>query len=202
MIGGASRTLGAYVLPGNNYHVYDYALFWGSIRADAARRLAAWRRDDLTAAARFRRGLAASGRLAGSTSAPRRSASPPATPAGASPRPPRPSAGPNSPPTLQRLTAFIARHSHRRPGRRPAAQPGRQRLARAPSRSALLPATSLPLELPILLWDERWSTVAVERTMIEADMSRAKRAEKIDAHAAAHILQARSTRWPICRAER
>jgi putative Holliday junction resolvase len=45
------------------------------------------------------------------------------------------------------------------------------------------------LDLPILLWDERWSTVAVERTMIEADMSRARRAEKIDAHAAAHILQ-------------
>ena len=32
---------------------------------------------------------------------------------------------------------------------------------------------------PILLWDERWSTVAVERTMIEQDMSRAKRAERI-----------------------
>jgi putative Holliday junction resolvase len=47
-----------------------------------------------------------------------------------------------------------------------------------------------PLGLPVLLWDERWSTVAVERTMIEADMSRARRAEKIDAHAAAHILQA------------
>ena len=46
-----------------------------------------------------------------------------------------------------------------------------------------------PLDLPILLWDERWSTVAVERAMIEADMSRAKRAEKVDAHAAAHILQ-------------
>jgi len=46
-----------------------------------------------------------------------------------------------------------------------------------------------PLTLPILLWDERWSTVAVERAMIEADMSRAKRAEKVDAHAAAHILQ-------------
>lgn len=46
-----------------------------------------------------------------------------------------------------------------------------------------------PLELPVLLWDERWSTVAVERAMIEADMSRARRAEKIDAHAAAHILQ-------------
>jgi putative Holliday junction resolvase len=46
-----------------------------------------------------------------------------------------------------------------------------------------------PLVLPILLWDERWSTVAVERAMIEADMSRARRAEKVDAHAAAHILQ-------------
>ena len=46
-----------------------------------------------------------------------------------------------------------------------------------------------PLDLPILMWDERWSTVAVERAMIEADMSRAKRAQKVDAHAAAHILQ-------------
>ena len=46
-----------------------------------------------------------------------------------------------------------------------------------------------PLDLPILLWDERWSTVAVERAMIEADLSRAKRAERVDAHAAAHILQ-------------
>jgi hypothetical protein len=42
-IDGAIPKLGPYVLPGNNYHVYDYALFWGSIRADAARRLAAWR---------------------------------------------------------------------------------------------------------------------------------------------------------------
>ena len=46
-----------------------------------------------------------------------------------------------------------------------------------------------PLELPILLWDERWSTQAVERAMIEADVSRARRAEKVDALAAAHILQ-------------
>ena len=46
-----------------------------------------------------------------------------------------------------------------------------------------------PLSLPILLWDERWSTVAVERAMIAADMSRAKRATKVDAHTAAHILQ-------------
>jgi putative Holliday junction resolvase len=46
-----------------------------------------------------------------------------------------------------------------------------------------------PLDLPLLLWDERWSTQAVERAMIAADVSRAKRAEKVDALAAAHILQ-------------
>lgn len=43
--------------------------------------------------------------------------------------------------------------------------------------------------LPILLWDERWSTLAVERMMIAADVSRAKRAERIDSAAAAYILQ-------------
>lgn len=46
-----------------------------------------------------------------------------------------------------------------------------------------------PANLPLLLWDERWSTQAVERAMISADVSRAKRAEKVDALAAAHILQ-------------
>lgn len=46
-----------------------------------------------------------------------------------------------------------------------------------------------PLGLPILLWDERWSTVAVERAMIAADLSRAKRAERVDNAAAAYILQ-------------
>ncbi|MEN3971564.1 Holliday junction resolvase RuvX [Sphingomicrobium sp. XHP0235] len=46
-----------------------------------------------------------------------------------------------------------------------------------------------PLQLPILLWDERWSTMAVERAMIDADVSRARRADKVDAMAAAHILQ-------------
>ena len=45
------------------------------------------------------------------------------------------------------------------------------------------------LALPVLLWDERWSTVAAERAMLAQDMSRAKRAERIDSHAAAHILQ-------------
>lgn len=45
------------------------------------------------------------------------------------------------------------------------------------------------LELPILLWDERWSTQAAEAAMIGQDMSRAKRAAAIDSHAAAVILQ-------------
>ncbi len=43
--------------------------------------------------------------------------------------------------------------------------------------------------LPIFLWDERWSTVAVERQMIAEDLSRAKRAERVDKLAAAYILQ-------------
>lgn len=47
-----------------------------------------------------------------------------------------------------------------------------------------------PLGLPILLWDERWSTASAERSMIDQDMSRARRGERIDAHAAAVILQA------------
>jgi len=47
-----------------------------------------------------------------------------------------------------------------------------------------------PLALPVLLWDERWSTASAERAMIDQDMSRAKRAERIDSHAAAVILQA------------
>ncbi|MEX6725510.1 Holliday junction resolvase RuvX [Parapedomonas caeni] len=45
------------------------------------------------------------------------------------------------------------------------------------------------LGLPILLWDERWSTAAVTRAMIEADLSRAKRADRVDRAAAGFILQ-------------
>lgn len=44
-------------------------------------------------------------------------------------------------------------------------------------------------ELAIGLWDERLSTVAVERELIDMDMSRAKRAKVIDEHAAIFILQ-------------
>lgn len=45
------------------------------------------------------------------------------------------------------------------------------------------------LGLPLLLWDERWSTQAVERAMIAEDLSRKTRAERVDRLAAAYILQ-------------
>ena len=44
-------------------------------------------------------------------------------------------------------------------------------------------------ELPIALWDERLSTAAVERELITANVTRARRARVIDQHAAAFILQ-------------
>jgi putative holliday junction resolvase len=44
-------------------------------------------------------------------------------------------------------------------------------------------------DLPLAFWDERLSTAAVERGMIEADLSRKRRAELIDKAAAAYILQ-------------
>jgi putative Holliday junction resolvase len=52
-----------------------------------------------------------------------------------------------------------------------------------------LAAAETGLCLPVLLWDERWSTTAAERDMIATDTSRKKRAERIDSHAAAVILQ-------------
>ena len=48
---------------------------------------------------------------------------------------------------------------------------------------------AVPLGLPILLWDERWSTQAVTRALLDADASRARRAELVDKMAAAYILQ-------------
>lgn len=44
--------------------------------------------------------------------------------------------------------------------------------------------------LPVALWDERLSSAAVNRAMIEADLTRAKRAARVDAAAAAYMLQA------------
>lgn len=42
LIGGDIPDLGPFVLPGNNYHVYDYALFWAAIRRDIQRRTGQW----------------------------------------------------------------------------------------------------------------------------------------------------------------
>jgi len=43
LLDGQLPPIGGFVLPGNNYHAYDYALFWAAVRRDAERRLAAWR---------------------------------------------------------------------------------------------------------------------------------------------------------------
>ena len=45
------------------------------------------------------------------------------------------------------------------------------------------------IDLPIVLWDERLSTVAVTRTLLDADTSRRRRAEVVDKMAAGYILQ-------------
>ncbi len=42
LIGPPPADIGRYVLPGNNYHVFDYSLFWANVRADIARRVAAF----------------------------------------------------------------------------------------------------------------------------------------------------------------
>jgi putative Holliday junction resolvase len=57
-------------------------------------------------------------------------------------------------------------------------------------------------DLPFLFWDERLSTVAAERTLIEMDFSRKKRAGKIDSAAAAFILQGVLDRLQLLRAGR
>lgn len=41
---GEGPDMGPFVLPGGNYHVYDYALYWTNLREDFARRLAAWQK--------------------------------------------------------------------------------------------------------------------------------------------------------------
>ncbi|MEZ5924689.1 MAG: Holliday junction resolvase RuvX [Hyphomicrobiaceae bacterium] len=60
---------------------------------------------------------------------------------------------------------------------------------RAQSTRAFVRNLSALTTLPIVYWDERLSTAAAERTLIEADTSRRRRAEVIDKMAAAYILQ-------------
>ena len=60
---------------------------------------------------------------------------------------------------------------------------------RVQSTRAFVRNFSQKCELPIAYWDERLSTTAVTRTMVEADISRAKQAKVVDKLAASFILQ-------------
>lgn len=60
---------------------------------------------------------------------------------------------------------------------------------RAQSTRAFARNLAAHVDLPMTFWDERLSTAAVERHLIEADASRKRRAEVVDRMAAAYILQ-------------
>jgi putative Holliday junction resolvase len=60
---------------------------------------------------------------------------------------------------------------------------------RAQSTRAFARNLSALTDIPIVLWDERLSTAAVTRTLLEADASRKRRAQLVDKLAAAYILQ-------------
>ncbi len=60
---------------------------------------------------------------------------------------------------------------------------------RAQSARAFVRNFSGASDCPVVFWDERLSTVAVERTLLEADTSRKRRGEVVDKMAAAYILQ-------------
>ena len=133
--------------------------------------------------------LPARGALSASTSAARPSESPPAIPTGGSrPASRRWRAG-NFATDAARLLALGGRAQGGRLRARPADQHGRQRGPARQSTRAFARNLARLTELPIALWDERLSTAAVERALIAADVSRARRAKVIDQHAAAFILQ-------------
>jgi putative holliday junction resolvase len=71
---------------------------------------------------------------------------------------------------------------------------------RAQSTRAFVRNLSRMTDLPFVFWDERLSTVAAERVLIEMDVSRAKRAGRIDSAAAAFILQGALDRLQALRA--
>ena len=68
---------------------------------------------------------------------------------------------------------------------------------RAQSARAFARNVAERLDLPVALWDERMTTMAAERTLLEADMSRKRRAEVIDSVAAQYILQGALDRLAI-----
>jgi hypothetical protein len=181
--GGAAK-MGPLVAPGNNYHVYDIpcsgpicapmrtgAPPHGNAIAPAGGTMSEAPRIT-TGALDMRDWLPEGGPArAGPWHADHRHRLPTAT--GASPRPARPSRAASSawtrPDHGADHRALDQGHRHR-----PAAEHGRAEGPRAQSARAY--ARNLAaLGLPILLWDERWSTTSAERGLIEQDMSRAKR---------------------------
>ena len=72
---------------------------------------------------------------------------------------------------------------------------------RAQATRAFVRSLGALTQIPIVLWDERLSTAAAERALIEADVSRRKRAERIDAAAAGFILQGALDRLATIRAQ-
>ena len=117
-------------------------------------------------------------RSPGSTSARRRSASRSAIAAF-----PRTSAAGHQAPEVHRRCRSAAGRARtrqcRRGGHRPAAQHGRHRGAARPGDARLRAQHGEATDLPFAFWDERLSTVAAERTLIEMDVSRAKRRERL-----------------------
>lgn len=61
--------------------------------------------------------------------------------------------------------------------------------ARVQATRAFVRSMAEKTDIPFVFWDERLSTVAAERALLEMDVSRAKRAERIDSAAASFILQ-------------
>ena len=60
---------------------------------------------------------------------------------------------------------------------------------RTQSTRTFVSTMSKHIDLPMILWDERMSTMAVERTMLEADLSRSRRDQLVDKLAASYMLQ-------------
>ena len=72
---------------------------------------------------------------------------------------------------------------------------------RAQSTRAFVRQCAALTSLPFVFWDERLSTAAVTRSLIEQDLSRARRAEVVDRMAAAYILQGALDRLNNLRSE-
>ena len=189
---GDPPEMGSAVLPGNNYHVYDIPLFWVNLknRCDTARSSMAQSLITDSASiysAQLPDGGALLGIDLGTKTLGLALCDAGWRFATAAKTMPRVKFGKDA----GALRTLIEERAVRGIVPWLATQYGRQRRTTGTGDARLRPQ-SVPhtLDLPVLLWDERWSTVSAERDMIGQDVSRRGRAERIDAHAAAVILQA------------